>query len=179
MGVAKTVKELRYRPAVDDRISHVPDHMREDMAITSLEDSRLVTDFLRSIITRLKAIPEFHGEAAGALDNIALVVSDSERPASISFIGDKPILSVARSLIDFVESEDEMAYVLFHEVAHSEFRRKLKSMGAAPEEVAADCLGARWANQVGYDWQAPEQLLKRLARARGRWSNDQPRTLID
>lgn len=139
----------------------------EDEEIFSLDETTVLRAVLARIVGRLSTSEDFAD--AKLLENIRILVSDSRRtPAHVLEYGrdqdqQKPIIVVSRHLLSAVRSEDELAFVLFHEVAHPKFR-SLFGFGAtlAPEEMNADGYAVKWMVQCRYNWREAETCLRRF-----------------
>ena len=80
--------------------------------------------------------------------------------------GDQHAVAVTSGLIQFVESEDELALVIGHEFAHAILKDHLdrNKIRGAKKEDAADLLGAKLARCAGYDVGKASEFWQRMSR---------------
>ena len=154
-----------YQVPNDPRTDHLRAQIREDLGIIDRERSLALVDLCGSILGKLAKIPEFSGELKEVLESIVPVICDGQSLASmVTGIG-RPVLTISKVLIEHLESEDQLAFVLYHEVGHSKYKHLFQSRSStAPEEFTADCWAAKWLVQTGYDWRAAEGLFKLLGK---------------
>ena len=159
--LVRNVALFEYQVPKDPRTDHLPSQTREDLGIIESTRSHALIDLCGNILGKLARIPEFSGELKEVLESIVPVICDGQSLASmVTGIG-KPVLTISKDLIEHLENEDQIAFVLFHEVGHSKYKQLFQSSGStAPEEFTADCWAAKWLVQTGYDWRAAESLFK-------------------
>jgi beta-barrel assembly-enhancing protease len=73
---------------------------------------------------------------------------------SINAGADGYYVQINARMIEFVQSDDELAVVIGHELAHNILRHKALKTKSKQAEYEADALGARLVAQAGYDLKA-------------------------
>jgi hypothetical protein len=69
----------------------------------------------------------------------------------------------SRGMLEELPNEDQIAFVLFHELAHRELRLRAEDASAVwgrPDENGADRLATRWMLEAGYNWQEIVEFFK-------------------
>lgn len=115
-------------------------------------------------------------------NEIELVLLHSGTIASIvadSAPNEKSLLFVSPSLFEFARSEDEVAFVLSHEIGHLLYRKKLQiSMNegvSRDEEISADYFGLHLSVAAGYSKKGATNVFENLTE---KFKNEQSRRLL-
>lgn len=96
--------------------------------------------------------------AAGCTGRIELVPS-----TRLDARAGEGVIRIATALVEYAASDDELAFLIGHELAHVAI---VPGKGRAAE-AAADAAGLRLAARAGYDPAAAPAIVARLAKARG------------
>lgn len=117
-----------------------------------------VATYLQSIVTRLtNAQPEIFGQK-----NISVLISDA--PVSFAHVEHKKsghLIVINKRMFSLLKTEDEMASVVAHEMAHTLFDKD-KIEYTTAEEVSADLIGSELLSRAGYHWQDGAVALKSI-----------------
>lgn len=116
---------------------------------------------VEKIVTRLSKTSRFKGKTiiAHVLKSNQLNASSLHSEAKIAYI------YITQGMIDFAKNDDEVAFILAHELAHINLKKPAKKSAkqSVANELAADRLGAKYMVMAGYKIQFAIQFIKRLA----------------
>ncbi len=85
-----------------------------------------------------------------------LQLSNSTKVNASAYYG---VITINIGMLRFLNNDDELALILAHELAHFKLGHRFSSPS---NEYAADSLGARYVQKIGYNVCNGAQLLKRL-----------------
>ena len=163
--LVRKVSNLDYQLTPDARLDALSSARVEDMAAIDLARSEILVERLRRVIGKLVDLPEFTGDQREKIKSIIPVITDSTDPATLVTVLDKRFLTISKHLLELVDTEDQLAFVIYHEIGHAKYHlTKNEKFNSAPQELHADCWAAKWLVETGYDWRAGETTLKTFQR---------------
>ncbi len=138
-----------------------------------IEDARIVEGHKNALAARLeqqfetiarKLFPELNWADSPVLFR----VSDGPAVNARIYNHEKPpVLVIDRGLLEFIETEDELAFVIGHEMGHKQIREKLNytviDFATKGEEAGADIISVLRGVQAGYNYRAGINFFTRLS----------------
>lgn len=127
-----------------------------------MEGLDFVSGYLRSIAEKLLPDQDWDEQTIDFLvsdsDDISAFIDSSQNP---------PAIVVSKGLLELCETEDEIAFVLGHELSHPDFRAKYAiedgKIATRYEEGTCDRQSVIWMEQAGYDWRQSISFFKKVA----------------
>ena len=131
------------------KIQGLPIELKEQLHIVD-SFPETIRNKIESIIKRLVETNNISGTISHV--NIQLSGNDVDNAAMIS-LAKNPVLIISKGLLNNVQSEDELAGVIAHELGHLLLHKTYKDAdhGNKVEEIAADNLGVDMLVKAGYD----------------------------
>ena len=138
-----------------------------------IEAARIVegkeSDLAQSLETQFKAIAmKLFPELDWSSNPLEFKVADGKHVNACIYSYEKPpVIVIERGLLDFIENEDELAFVIGHEMGHERIRSTLGyGLGdrvTKTEEASADIISTLRSAKAGYSYHAGINLFKRIA----------------
>lgn len=155
--------------SLEDTYTKLHKGLKESAQILAPEVSLNAIEYAHAIIDRLQIIPEIR-ELSSL--KFRVLISDEAQPNAFVTFGSKtgtyastnqPLIVLTKGLLNSVENEDQLAFIIYHEVAHGISKNKLDfKLSRIVDEISADALSAEWMDKVGYDWRQSRPILERI-----------------
>ncbi len=152
----------------------IPDYILEDGRIAGLQSNETKT-----FQTKMEAVTKrlFSSQYSSTLHNFRFIISDKDKPnAGVITKAKPPIIVFSKALIDLLETEDQLAAVLAHELTHQAiFDRIGKHGNSNPEETMSDVWAVHLLQKGGYN---PHAMLEFMTKLRDLPEPDHERSIL-